>query len=110
MLGAMLVQCRGWKQYGKAYRLLPRLEWDRFQTIVTGSLRQSPGFLSDRATTIVINWHLDDNDFTIGEHPHKYYLLSKPLLSWCDPYTHYWMRKYRRWFKENMIVENAKQR
>lgn len=34
----------------------------------------------------------------------NYVYLHNAAFTWCDPYSFYWLRKYQRWFKNNVEI------
>ena len=49
-------------------------------------------------------WFTDNNDFCLYSNNNiwSYVSLFGGFITFTSPYSYYWLRKYRKWFKENV--------
>jgi hypothetical protein len=90
-LSAVIVHSSNYKYYRKYYKLLPTYEWYKW-----------PFFqptIESKCETII---YFSDGSirFPGNNYLHDYF------PTYMDPYSLYWLLKYKRWFKNNININN----
>lgn len=94
--GAVLVCCNGYLTYKKIYKELPNMTFYRY-----GDHIYSYKFdFNEKAGYFV--WFLKTNDFRLS----KNIFLSNRFYTYFDPYSLYWLYKYRKWLQNNIDIDN----
>lgn len=92
-LASILTLFRGYKYYAKVYKTLENRKfyknYNNSQVYSRKYGEKEDGFV----------WFIYENDFF----PTKLSYLIAPI-SYFDPYSLYWLIKYRRWFKKNVNI------
>lgn len=81
-----------YKQYKRTYKELPNLKFVKNLTHVYDS--EDRGFV----------WFTEDDGFKLID-CFEVYLHNNTMLKAFDPYGEYWRRRYVKWFKENVNVD-----
>ncbi len=92
---AVLTLCSGYGSYRKVYKTLKNRKFYRNDTqIYSHEWRQKDdGFV----------WFLDDNHFKLD----KSVYIHASFVTYLDPYSFYWLIKYRKWFAENINIDTV---
>jgi hypothetical protein len=88
MFASIIVCFPVWKDYKRFYKKLPTL-------IFLPIDKYGFGQISDTTDTVI--WFTDDNSFKIG----KGNYIHDSFFTYFDPYSLYWLIKYKKWFKQN---------
>lgn len=94
---SFLTLCSGYGSYKKVYKSLKQRKFyrNRSQVYSHEFNKKDDGFV----------WFLDDNHFALE----KNIYLHASFITFLDPYSFYWLIKYRRWFKENIDLNNIEE-
>jgi hypothetical protein len=92
-LSAVIVHSSNYKYYRKYYKLLPTYEWYMWP-IYQNNIESKCGSI------------IYFNDGSI-KFPGSHYLHNY-LPTYFDPYSLYWLLKYKRWFKKNVDISTLK--
>lgn len=85
VLSSVLTLCSYWKYYKQCYDKLPLQKFSRFNDVIW-----------NQDNSVV--WFSENNDFKIGGCG---VYLHNIFYTYFDPYSLYWLIKYKKWFKEN---------
>jgi len=58
--------------------------------------------LQDQVHSDDFVWFTSENDFCLC----KGVYIHNNSVTWFDPYALYWLIKYKRWFKKNIVVSD----
>lgn len=88
-LASVIIHSSNYKYYRKYYKLLPTYEWYKWPTDHTT--------IESKCGSII---YFDDGTikFPGNNYLHDY------LPTYLDPYSLYWLSKYKKWFKENIDI------
>ena len=95
IFSAIVVNFKYWKYYKTIYKELPNKKWYKNKTqiyVYDNQFPNKPNFI----------WFIKDNHFCIDNDNWIY--LHDRIVTWCDPYSLYWLIKYKRWFKKNVNI------
>lgn len=89
---SIITLCTQYESYRKVYKSLKyRTFYKNGSQIYSYKLRnRDDGFV----------WFTDDNSFKLE----KFNYLQNQFYTYLDPYSLYWLLKYRKWFKENVDI------
>lgn len=90
-LSSTLVLSRRWSTYSKVYNDLPNKEYTSSNSSYFNQIRsKDDSFI----------WFANDNSFLLDPYSNIY--LHNNLTTYFDPYSLYWLIKYKKWCKENL--------
>ena len=92
---AVLTLCSGYYSYKNVYKTLKNRKFYRNDTQIYSHEfgQKEDGFV----------WFLDDNHFKLN----KSVYIHASFPTYLDPYSFYWLIKYRNWFKDNINLHEV---
>lgn len=86
---SIIVLAGNWKYYKKTYKKLPNMRWIK-------NHEQYYGDYNPTNEDYVV-WFSDTDDFRLNRGVY----LHNSFVVFFDPYSWYWLVKYKKWFKHN---------